>query len=142
MSRLQQPNGDDYPEAALKHLQDADALVRSRRFDGAAYLAGYVVECALKALIQVESGQARHGHELTNLLDVLDELAVHAKTRTGRLYISAAVTLKTADVVGRWKPNRRYHGPGIAANEAEAWLREACSAYERIVESLILEGAI
>lgn len=48
MSRLKQANGDDYPEAALKHLQDADALVRGRRFDGAAYLAGYVVECALK----------------------------------------------------------------------------------------------
>ena len=42
MSTLRQPNGDDYPEAARKHLQDADVLFKSRRFDGAAYLAGCV----------------------------------------------------------------------------------------------------
>ena len=144
MSRLQQSNGDDYPEAALKHLRDADALVRGRRFDGAAYLAGYVVECALKTLIQVESGEARHGHKLTKLLDVLDELAVHAKTRTGRLYISAAASFKAADVRA-WTPEMRYRGPrdaGDASRVAETWLREARSAYERIVGSLILEGAI
>ena len=143
MSRLKQPNDDDYPEAALKHLQDADALVRGRRFDGAAYLAGYVVECALKTLIQVESGEARHSHELTNLLDVLDVLAVHAKTRTGRLYVGAEASFKATDV--RWTPEMRYRGPrnaGDASRVAEAWLREARSAYERIVGSLILEGAI
>ena len=33
MSRLKQSTGDDYPEAALTHLQDAAALVRGRRFD-------------------------------------------------------------------------------------------------------------
>lgn len=144
MSRLKRPNGDDYPEAALKHLQDADALVRGRRFDGAAYLAGYVVECALKTLIQVESGQARHGHELTNLLHVLDVLAVHATTRAGRLYVSVATSLKAADM-DDWTPEMRYRGPqdaGDASRVAEEWLREAYAAYERIVGSLILEGAI
>ena len=144
MSRLKQSNGDDYPEAALKHLRDADALVRGRRFDGAAYLAGYVVECALKTLIQVESGQARHSHGLTSLLDELNVLAVHAKTRTGRLYISAAASFKAADVLD-WTPEMRYRGPRDAEDAsrvAETWLREARSAYERIVGSLILEGAI
>lgn len=56
MSRLRQSNGDDYPEAAGKHLTDASVLVADDRHDGAAYLAGYVVECALKALIQMETG--------------------------------------------------------------------------------------
>ena len=59
MSNLKQPDGDDYPEAALKHLLDADTLLKGRRFDGAAYLSGYVVECALKTLIQVESPAGR-----------------------------------------------------------------------------------
>ena len=144
MSRPRQSNGDDYPEAALKHLQDAAALVRGRRFDGAAYLAGYVVECALKTLIQVESGEARHSHRLMSLHDELNILAVHAKTRTGRLYVSAEASFKAADVLA-WTPEIRYRGPqdaGDASRVAEAWLREARSAYERIVESLILEGAI
>ena len=100
-----------------------------------------MVECALKTLIQVESGQARHGHELTTLLDVLDVLAVQAKTRTGRFYVSAAASMKAADVVD-WTPEMRYRGPKVAANEAEAWLQEAHAVYDRIIGSLVLEGAI
>lgn len=144
MSTLRQENGDDYPEAALKHLQDADALIRSRRFDGSAYLAGYVVECALKTLLLMESGQARHGHELTNLLNALDVLAVHAKTRTGRLYVSVAASFKTADILA-WTPEMRYRGSqdaGEASRVAEAWLREARAAYGRIFGALVLDGAI
>ena len=30
---LKQQNGDDYPAAALKRLQDADLLIKGRRFD-------------------------------------------------------------------------------------------------------------
>ena len=51
MSRLAQPNGDDYPDAAQKHLVDADLLFQAGRFDGAGYLTGYVVECVLKTYI-------------------------------------------------------------------------------------------
>ena len=58
MSRLRQSNGDDYPEAAGRHILDSRALVARRRFDGAAYLAGYVVECTLKTLIQLETGKS------------------------------------------------------------------------------------
>lgn len=45
--------GDDHPDAAAKNLDDASALFGARRFDGAAYLAGYVVECSLKTVIVV-----------------------------------------------------------------------------------------
>ena len=141
MSTLKQPNGDDYPEAALKHLQDADALLKGRRPDGAAYLSGYGVECALKTLIQVESGRARRSHELTGLLDEMDVLAVQAKTRTGRVYVRVAAALRTADVL-RWQPRMRYRGPEVTSSEADAWLRDAREAYGLIVGSLILEGAI
>ena len=141
MSNPRQSNGDDYPAAALKHLQDADVLLKGRRFDGAAYLAGYVVECALKALIQVESGKARRSHELTGLLDELDVLAVQATTRTGRLYVNVAAALRTADVL-RWKPRMRYRGPEVTSSETDAWLRNAREAYDLIVGDLILEGAI
>ena len=36
---------------ALSRLEDAQILVRNKRFDGAYYLAGYVVEYSLKAII-------------------------------------------------------------------------------------------
>ena len=141
MSNLKQPDGDDYPEAARKHLQDAEVLLKGRRFDGAAYLSGYVVECALKTLIQVESGRARRSHELTGLLDEMDVLAVQAKTRTGRVYVRVAAALRTADVL-RWRPEMRYRGPEVTSSEAGVRLRNAREAYDLIVGSLILEGAI
>lgn len=40
MSRLRQRNGDDYPDAARKHLEDAKVLLAGSRPDGAAYLVG------------------------------------------------------------------------------------------------------
>ena len=141
MSNPRRSNGDDYPAAALKHLQDAEVLLKGRRFDGAAYLSGYVVECALKTLIQVESGEARHSHGLTGLLNELDVLAVQATPRTGRLYVRVAALLKTADVLD-WRPPMRYRGPEVTSSKADAWLRNAREAYDLIVESLILEGAI
>ena len=141
MSTLKQPNGDDYPEAALKHLQDAEVLLKGRRFDGAAYLSGYVVECALKTLIQVEAGEADHSHELAGLRDMMQVLAVRAKTRTGRLYGNVAALLETADVLD-WRPEMRYRGPEMASGGADAWFREAREAYGRIIGNLVLEGAI
>lgn len=53
MSNLVHKNKDDYPAAARKHLLDAGALVDAGRFDGAGYLAGYVVECSLRTIVMV-----------------------------------------------------------------------------------------
>lgn len=53
MSVLRIGLADDFPDAAEKHRDDAAALLRARRWDGAAYHAGYVVECSLKAVLLV-----------------------------------------------------------------------------------------
>lgn len=55
MSNLAHPDGDDFPAAAAKHLDDAVALFAANRTDGAGYLAGYVRECSLKAVIVVDA---------------------------------------------------------------------------------------
>lgn len=54
MSNLAHANGDDFPDAAGKHLDDATTLVNAGRHDGGAYLAGYVVECSLKTALVLE----------------------------------------------------------------------------------------
>ncbi len=43
----------DFQRLALDHIADAKALLAARRWGGAYYLAGYAVECGLKACILV-----------------------------------------------------------------------------------------
>ena len=42
---------ENYPEAAKRHLGDSKVLLDAERWDDSAYLAGYVVECSIKACI-------------------------------------------------------------------------------------------
>lgn len=44
-------NRTDFQELAKVRLDEAKALLDQKRFDGAYYLAGYAVECGLKACI-------------------------------------------------------------------------------------------
>ncbi len=49
-------NREDFRKLAETRLEDAKALLQAGRFDAAYYLAGYAVECALKACV---CGQTR-----------------------------------------------------------------------------------
>jgi HEPN domain-containing protein len=44
-------NRGDFQELSIIRLQDAKILLDNKCYDGAYYLSGYVVECALKACI-------------------------------------------------------------------------------------------
>lgn len=44
-------NRNDFRELALMRLSDARVLLKNGHYEGAYYLCGYVVECALKACI-------------------------------------------------------------------------------------------
>ena len=50
-------NRDDLKELTHQRLQDARVLLEHERFSAAYYLAGYVVECALKACIAKHTRQ-------------------------------------------------------------------------------------
>ena len=122
MSQLRQGNGDDYPEAAGRHMQDSGALLAGGRPDGAAYLAGYVVECALKTLIQLETGRPRYSHDLSGLCDVLDTLAAQALVLAGiisaprcdceRRISSTTGCRSSATVAPQSVPLKRQRGTG------------------------------
>jgi len=82
MSSLKQDSGEDFPEAAEKHLLDSQLLLEKDRFDGAAYLAGYVVECSLKTIIQKENRSVPRIHDLSKLR--ADALRFAARPKSGR----------------------------------------------------------
>ncbi len=70
-------NRDDFRKLADARLEDAKALLTAGRFDAAYYLAGYAVECALKACIAKQTrehdfppknAQNLYTHDLETLL--------------------------------------------------------------------------
>ena len=130
---------DDFPKAALKHLQDAQALLKSNRFDGAAYLAGYVVECARKTMIEVERKNVPHIHDLSQLQSRLQALAVVTGSHTGQLYVAIAQAINQ---IHSWIPEMRYREPSVAAPVAGSWLAEADDVYKKVIGSLTLAGLI
>lgn len=73
-------NRSDFQDLAQIRLAEAAALLQAERFDGAYYLAGYAVECALKACIAKGTQlyefpdrkrvEASHSHNLRELMRV------------------------------------------------------------------------
>lgn len=60
---------DNFQQAAARHLQDAQYLLTQHRWDNAVYLAGYVVECSFKVLVEVyvKNSAKQYGHNLAEL---------------------------------------------------------------------------
>jgi hypothetical protein len=141
VSKLRRANGDDYPEAALKHLDDASALLIRGRHDGTAYLAGYVVECSLKALLQYETGVGVFGHDLARLAAQVSALCAVAGARTAR-YIAPPVRTVPVASIAAWEPKMRYHAPGMSAAGARAWLQDAESIFLATVGRMALDGVL
>jgi hypothetical protein len=99
-------------------LQDAQVLLRARRFDGASYLCGYAVELALKARICrtlkwagfPESGSEVKGMQSvrTHDLDILLRFSgIEARVRAKR-------PAEWSVVLG-WSPERRYQAVGLSS---------------------------
>ncbi len=139
--------GDDHPEAAGKHLDDASALAAAQRFDGCAYLAGYVAECSLKTVVIVAhvgaqgvaggSAAARGPrHNLNTLTRDALRLAALPNAATAPYALPA-----TPGVVG-WSPEMRYAAPAVAEHTARQWLAEAQSLYQATVVRMRLDGLI
>lgn len=151
MSRLRLANGDDHPEAAGKHLGDARVLLGASRNDGAAYLAGYVAECALKALLLHEKGtsagtplpwkKGRDGHDLAKLQSDAATIAFVAGAKTAR-YFGPTVKGLTSLALAAWDPEMRYRAPSMAAADATSWLANAESVYHETVGTMIKDGVL
>ena len=104
-------------------------------------MAGYVVECAIKTLIQVETGSGFRSHEIVELQNTFSTLAAQFGARTSRFYTPLAAQLKNSEVL-KWTPEMRYHSPAITKNSAGEMVREANEIYGLVIGELILDGVI
>lgn len=141
MSTLALPNGDDHPEAAHKHLLDAQALLAQQRADGAAYLSGYVVECALKSLWLHETGKPRRGHDLQSLAREVSSVVAVAGARTAR-YFGAATKGLPSSAIANWSPEMRYRPATMTLPDAKAWCADAQAVFEETVAQMRLDGVL
>jgi len=111
-------NRKELQALAEKRLKDAQVLYRNGRFDGAYYLAGYVVECALKACIAKKT--KRHDfppdkkliekiytHDLSKLLDT----AGLAPSLEHEFHNDPALEAKWG-IVRDWSERSRYETHG------------------------------
>jgi hypothetical protein len=148
MSNMRQLSGEDYPDAARKHYTDARALMNRRRYDGAAYLAGYVVECILKTLIQVDRSAnipiREFKHDLNRLSGEALRLAALPSSRTAPYMPRGAFTsISYADPPSGWKETLRYHYEGtISKTTASLWIAEAKRLYMHVIGRLRQEGKV
>ena len=142
MSNLCQPNGDDYPEAARKHLDDARALLNAGRYDGAGYHAGYVIECALKTLLLVGNKPVR-GHDLSALSQHAIKLATDGSPQTARYIPNPPPRLAYATPPHGWKETMRYRAPGdLTQMQAKGWLNESERVYRATIVAMRKDGVI
>ena len=148
MSNFRHPSGEDYPDAARKHYTDARALMNRRRYDGAAYLAGYVAECILKTIIQVDRANNSpildFGHDLGKLSSQALHLAALPSSKTAR-YLSrgSLTTLPYSNPPLGWKETLRYRHEGtIPKKTATAWVAEAKRLYMLVIGGLRKDGEV
>lgn len=149
MSKLRTAGGDDHPDAALKHLLDSETLLAQSRADGAAYLSGYVVECALKSLWLHETGVpagnampwGRRGHDIGLLASHVAALASVAGVKTAAYFKTASAGV-LASAIAHWKPEMRYRSPSMTPGDALAWYIVADAVYQETVARMRLDGVI
>lgn len=136
---------ESFSSAAGRHLQDAQILLRNQRWDNAVYLAGYVVECSFKIVIEQyfkkdRAAVKKYGHDLT-------ELEGRAMERLRVLYpildnqLPASQKLNT--VLAQDHPERRYAKSGLwTEKQAKLAVQRAEEIYRQIIPKLVLNGLI
>ena len=141
MSRFRLPSGDDHPDAAQKHLVDAETLLDRSRSDGAGYLSGYVVETALKSLYFLETGQELRGHKLPTLVAQVSAVASFAGAKTAKYFGTSTRGVPTSAIKG-WTPEMRYRSPFLSLVEAHSWYACAGDVFRETVHEMRLDGVL
>ena len=112
-----------------------------QRHDGAAYLSGYVVECALKSLLVLETGEALRSHDFGSLVGQVNAVATVAGAKTAK-YFGRATSGVLTSAIGGWTPAMRYDAPSVALGDARSWHACARDVFQETVHQMRLDGVL
>lgn len=112
---------ESYSESALRHSADADHLASSDHLDGAGYLIGFAVECAIKAAINATRPAADTPHvHLPKLVDGAK------KVLQGRRKHPIVTLIEHAAFMQDWSIDVRYASNGaVNASQFARWRADA-----------------
>ncbi|GAB4292017.1 MAG: hypothetical protein Fur0025_27450 [Oscillatoriaceae cyanobacterium] len=133
-----------FAQAAARHLHDARLLRDCQRWDNAVYLAGYVVECAFKVLVEIyfqkDKAAEKFGHELTKLEgEAIERLRVMYPGLDKQLPASRTA----GTVLAQAHPERRYAQSDLwNESQARSAVDRAEDIYLKIIPRLVLDGKI
>jgi len=126
------PEARQFWQAAQQRLRDAEVLRENGRTTGAVYLAGYVVEGVLKALL-LESCPKRKRQDM---LDSFRTAKAHDFTwlrgrsfRAGGLILPQPV-VRLFGVVDFWTTKIRYQATALSERKAESFLGATREIFE------------
>lgn len=113
-----------FRQAADERWKDAQCLHHNKRFAGAIYLCGYVLECFLKFAFcelknrgSIDLDEAKRlRHNLIELLDACGLGAAVAQNRDLRLAFDR--------INNQWAPEMRYSGKASDETSSEIFLRD------------------
>ncbi len=112
-------------------LLDAEVLLKGRRNEGAVYLAGYAVECALKwAITERDETIYLDGALETHDLDIL----LKASGLSPYMAEDSKIRPLFSALTDGWGSQGRYSGKRLTANEASLLYKQARQVYGWIIE--------
>lgn len=149
MSRYEHGHRSTLHKAGIARRLDAERLFECERYGGAVYMAGYAVECALKAALMEVAG-VEHLRELEDWLrsragldpdQVLHNIEVLSEHHPGVKRMLANVNDPAArDLVrarndcNRWRPSARYSSAVLDRESARRRL-DAVDSYCNLIRN-------
>lgn len=147
MSRDLHSGVSEQRKASAHRMQDARALYNAGRWRGAMYIAGYAIECLLKAKLmeqygglhlaglqeklverrQIGESQTLFSHELTFLLGLTGALPRLLMDRDGQ---------KSFRLVNQWVPAWRYNVRCTGREDADDFLKAVESIQQWITNNI------
>jgi hypothetical protein len=132
MSLPEAPEARPFYQSAKQRFDDAEFLLMSLRTTGAVYLAGYGIECMLKALILEATPAGGRDEILASFRGArahdYDWLKAKYQGQGGPSFPAAVARHFT--LVNPWSTDLRYRAGAIKRNDAEAFLNAAKAIME------------
>jgi len=129
----------DYASAASRHLRDARVLAAQESWDNAAYLAGYVGECGIKAVIEKAGILLRRHLPAIRPEHLLVAADLSLAARRYQVDLDADLGTLRSD----WTTDLRYAKTGtIDESTSGDLLVRAGRVFDKTIGAMVLDGLL